>query len=89
MTTSFNACRMTATVAASNFCFRTVTIAASIVECVLEFFCKGMMNRRTQIRHERFCYTRKMAKQGRRTETVPALAAIALVAIQGTGQGGL
>jgi len=36
VTTSFNACRMTATVEASYFCFRSIIMAASIVGRVLE-----------------------------------------------------
>ena len=43
MTISFNACRITATVDASYFCFRSVIVAASIVGPVLEFFCKRKM----------------------------------------------
>jgi hypothetical protein len=42
--TSFSACRMTATVGASYFCFSSSIIAIPVVGRVLQFFCKGMMN---------------------------------------------
>jgi hypothetical protein len=43
-TTSFNACRKTATVEASNFCFKLFIVRnPNNVGRVLAFFCKGMM----------------------------------------------
>jgi hypothetical protein len=45
VTTSFSACRMTATVDASYFCLRSFIVAVPIVAgCLLEFLCKRMMN---------------------------------------------
>ncbi len=48
VTTSFNACRMTATVDASNICFTSTIGAASIVGSVLGLFCKRLMIRARQ-----------------------------------------